>query len=52
MSVLTEGDAVGADARLLRATSPRSQESSLTGEGEAVLKDAATCPTLPLCANA
>jgi magnesium-transporting ATPase (P-type) len=40
--VLTEGDAVGADARLLSATSLRVQEASLTGESEAVLKDAAT----------
>ncbi len=39
--VLTEGDAVGADARLLQATSLRLQEASLTGESEAVLKDAA-----------
>ena len=40
--VLGEGDAVGADARLLVATSLRVQEASLTGESEAVLKDAAT----------
>jgi len=40
--VLNEGDAVGADARLLRATSLRVQEASLTGESEAVTKDAAT----------
>jgi len=40
--VLGEGDAVGADARLLLATSLRVQEASLTGESEAVLKDAAT----------
>ncbi|WP_454856815.1 cation-translocating P-type ATPase [Promicromonospora soli] len=38
--VLAEGDAVGADARLLSATALRVQESSLTGESEAVLKDA------------
>jgi len=38
--VLGEGDAVGADARLLQATSLRLQEASLTGESEAVLKDA------------
>ncbi len=37
---LGEGDSVGADARLLRATSLRVQEASLTGESEAVLKDA------------
>ncbi len=42
MLVLCEGDAVGADARLLYATSLRVQEASLTGESEAVLKDAAT----------
>ena len=40
--VLGEGDAVGADARLIQATSLRVQEASLTGESEAVLKDAAT----------
>ena len=40
--VLGEGDAVGADARLLQCTSLRVQEASLTGESEAVLKDAAT----------
>ena len=40
--VLGEGDAVGADARLLQANSLRVQEASLTGESEAVLKDAAT----------
>ena len=42
--VLGEGDAVGADARLIEATSLRVQEASLTGESEAVLKDAATLP--------
>lgn len=42
--VLTEGDAVGADARLLSATALRVQEASLTGESEAVLKDAAALP--------
>ncbi|MDX9842420.1 MAG: cation-translocating P-type ATPase [Aquabacterium sp.] len=40
--VLSEGDAVGADARLVRAAALRVQEASLTGESEAVLKDAAT----------
>ncbi len=40
--VLGEGDAVGADARLLQASSLRVQEASLTGESEAVLKDSAT----------
>ena len=39
--VLAEGDSVGADARLLTATSLRVQESSLTGESEAVTKDSA-----------
>jgi Ca2+-transporting ATPase len=39
--VLEEGDAVGADARLLGTAALRVQESSLTGESEAVLKDAA-----------
>ena len=40
--VLGEGDAVGADARLLRAAALKVQEASLTGESEAVLKDPAT----------
>jgi Ca2+-transporting ATPase len=40
--VLGEGDAVGADARLLQAMSLRVQEASLTGESQAVLKDVAT----------
>ncbi|MEO5573637.1 MAG: cation-translocating P-type ATPase [Gammaproteobacteria bacterium] len=39
---LGEGDAIGADARLIEATSLRVLEASLTGESEAVLKDAAT----------
>ena len=42
--LLEEGDAVGADARLLEAASLRVQEASLTGESEAVLKTAATLP--------
>ncbi len=42
--VLGEGDAVGADARLIQAASLRVQESSLTGESEAVLKDAVKLP--------
>jgi P-type Ca2+ transporter type 2C len=42
--LLGEGDAVGADARLVEATSLKVQEASLTGESEAVLKDAATLP--------
>ena len=40
--VLSAGDAVGADARLVQAVSLRVQEASLTGESEAVLKDTAT----------
>jgi magnesium-transporting ATPase (P-type) len=40
--VLGEGDAVGADARLVEAAALRVQEASLTGESEAVLKDPAT----------
>jgi len=44
--LLEEGDAVGADARLLLSTSLRVQEASLTGESEAVLKDAATLTDL------
>ncbi len=40
--VLSEGDAVGADARLVRANALRVQEASLTGESEAVLKHADT----------
>lgn len=39
--VLGEGDAVGADARLIEAASLRVQEASLTGESEAVLKNPA-----------
>ncbi|MFC7023005.1 cation-translocating P-type ATPase [Promicromonospora thailandica] len=42
--VLAEGDAVGADARLVSATALRVQEASLTGESEAVLKDARVLP--------
>lgn len=38
---LTEGDLIGADARLLEANSLRVQEASLTGESEAVLKEIA-----------
>ncbi len=40
--VLGEGDAVGADARLVEAAALRVNEASLTGESEAVLKDPAT----------
>ena len=39
--VLGEGDAVGADARLVQVASLRVQEASLTGESEAAHKDAA-----------
>ncbi|MEQ1945463.1 cation-translocating P-type ATPase [Mesorhizobium sp. VNQ89] len=39
--LLEEGDAVGADGRLLLSNSLRVQEASLTGESEAVLKNAA-----------
>ena len=42
--VLGEGDAVGADARLLQATALRVQEAALTGESEAVLKQVGTLP--------
>lgn len=38
--LLAEGDAVGADARLVQAAALRIQEASLTGESEAVSKDA------------
>ena len=44
--VLGEGDAVGADARLVEATSLRVQEASLTGESESVLKDIAALGTV------
>ena len=39
--VLAEGDAVGADARLTQAAALRMLEAPLSGESEAVLKDAA-----------
>ena len=39
--VLTEGDAVGADGRLLTAAALRISEASLTGESAPVDKDAA-----------
>ncbi len=42
--VLSEGDAVGADARLLEASALRVQESSLTGESEASDKSAEPLP--------
>ncbi len=43
--VLGEGDAVGADARLLEAAALRVQEASLTGESVPVLKDPTTLRT-------
>jgi magnesium-transporting ATPase (P-type) len=42
--VLGEGDAVGADARLLEASALSVSEASLTGESEPVTKDAETLP--------
>jgi P-type Ca2+ transporter type 2C len=42
--LLGEGDAVGADARLIEAASLHIQEASLTGESESVLKNIATLP--------
>ncbi|QCO98289.1 cation-translocating P-type ATPase [Arthrobacter sp. 24S4-2] len=39
--VLGEGDAVGADARLITATALRVSEAPLTGESETVIKDPA-----------
>jgi Ca2+-transporting ATPase len=42
--VLAEGDAVGADGRLVQVASLSVAESSLTGESEPVLKDGATLP--------
>ena len=42
--MLTEGDSVGADARLAQAATLRVQEASLTGESEAVLKTTTTLP--------
>jgi magnesium-transporting ATPase (P-type) len=39
--LLEEGDAVGADARLVQVSALRVQEASLTGESEAVLKSIA-----------
>ena len=40
--LLSEGDAVGADARLVEASSLTVAEAALTGESQPVLKDAAT----------
>ena len=40
--VLAEGDAVGADARLAQSAALKLLEAPLTGESEAVLKDAST----------
>ncbi|HYC35576.1 MAG TPA: cation-translocating P-type ATPase [Usitatibacter sp.] len=42
--VLAEGDAVGADGRVVRASALRVQEASLTGESEPVLKEARALP--------
>jgi P-type Ca2+ transporter type 2C len=42
--VLGEGDAVGADGRLVWGASLQVAESSLTGESEPVLKDSSTMP--------
>ena len=42
--LLAEGDAVGADARLAQSFSLRLLEAPLTGESEAVLKNADTLP--------
>src|SRR3990167_1834242 len=42
--VLAEGDAVGADARLSQAAALKLLEAPLTGESEAVLKDADLLP--------
>jgi Ca2+-transporting ATPase len=42
--LLAEGDAVGADARLIQATTLQVQEAALTGESEAVLKAVAALP--------
>lgn len=44
--LLAEGDAVGADARLLAAAGLRVQEASLTGESEAAVKDPQRLPGL------
>ncbi len=52
--LLSEGDQVGADARLLQANALRVQEASLTGESEAVLKEVGVLPeSTPLaeCSN-
>ena len=47
--VLAEGDAVGADARLIETASLTVAEASLTGESEPVLKDTETLPaSVPL----
>jgi P-type Ca2+ transporter type 2C len=42
--MLAEGDRIGADARLVRATALRVQEASLTGESAAVHKTTAPIP--------
>lgn len=51
--VLTEGDSVGADARLIQANALRVLEASLTGESEAVSKQALPLPAqVPLAERA
>jgi magnesium-transporting ATPase (P-type) len=45
--VLNEGDAVGADARLVHSASLRTQEASLTGESEPILKSIEPLPEAP-----
>lgn len=42
--VLSEGDTVAADARLLSAAASTVSEASLTGESEPTLEDARTLP--------
>jgi len=44
LMLLAEGDAVSADGRLVEAAALRVAEAALTGESEAVLKDAAPLP--------
>jgi len=45
--VLAEGDAVGADARIVESAALRLQEASLTGESEPVLKERAQLAAAP-----
>ena len=44
LMVVSEGDAISADARLIHASALTVAEASLTGESEPVVKDAATLP--------